>query len=181
MNNFFKLADGVDVTPLMAAIHAHPELWNQNPLRTTHPGTAHSQADDIWLRFNEMANDNLTVVDDLICYNYPAFRLLPQARPLIFGLMARVEGEHLGRCIITRLKPGACIAPHEDLGAPATFFERYHILLQSHPGAIFRAGNEQVQMRTGEVWWFDNSKEHEVINHSDDDRITLIVDIRVNK
>jgi hypothetical protein len=33
-------------------------------------------------------------------------------------------------------------------------------------------------MAPGEVWWFDNSKMHEVINNSADDRLTMIVDIR---
>jgi hypothetical protein len=181
MRNFLKIAEGLDVTPLMGAIHMQPELWNQNTLRTAHPGTAHAQADDIWLRFNEIADGGLSVIDDLLCRNYPAMDRLPQARQLIFGLMARVEGEQLGRVLITRLAPGACITPHEDQGAPATYYERFHILLQSKPGAIFRAGDEQVQMRSGECWWFDNTEEHEVINHSDDDRITLIIDIRTCK
>lgn len=181
MRSFLKIAEGLDVLPLMLAIHAQAELWNQNTLRTAHPGTAHAQADDIWLRFNEISGDGMSVIDDIMCRNYPALEQLPQARPLIFGLMARVEGEQLGRTLITRLKPGACITPHQDQGAPATYYERFHILLQSKPGAIFRAGDEQVQMRTGECWWFDNTQVHEVVNHSDDDRITMIIDIRTNK
>jgi len=31
---------------------------------------------------------------------------------------------------------------------------------------------------SGEVWWFDNTQEHEVMNNSADDRIVMIVDIR---
>lgn len=180
MNNFLKIAEGIDVTPVHIALKTKPHLWNQNTLRTAHPGTAHAQADDIWLRFNEIdsSGDALSVVNDVMCVNYPAFGEIPQARSLVYGLMARVEGEQLGRCIITRLKPGARITPHRDEGAPATFYDRFHILIQSKPGAIFRAGDEVVQMKTGEAWWFDNTQEHEVINNSDDDRITLIVDIR---
>lgn len=183
MKHFLKIFEGIDVLPLLAAIRMRDHLWNQNNLRTTHPGTAHSEADDIWLRFNELTKDgdNVHVVNDLQCINYPAFAELPQARPLIFGLMARVEGEQLGRCLITRLRPGARIAPHEDLGAPATFYERFHILLQCPPGAIFRTGDEVLQMHQGECWWFDNSVEHEIVNNGADDRITMIVDIRVSK
>jgi aspartyl/asparaginyl beta-hydroxylase (cupin superfamily) len=33
-------------------------------------------------------------------------------------------------------------------------------------------------MAAGEVWWFDNTVEHEVVNNSADDRIVLICDIR---
>ena len=38
-----------------------------------------------------------------------------------------------------------------------------------------------VNMLTGEIWWFNNQAEHEIINNSADDRIHLIVDIRVSK
>lgn len=179
MKNFLKIAEGLDVTPVMMALKARSHLWNQNDLRTRHQGTAHAQADDIWLRFNELKEDLSAVVDDIHCINYPAMGELPEARQLILGLMARVGCEQLGRSIITRLKPGACITPHEDQGAPATYYERFHITLHSRPGCVFRAGDEQVQMRTGEVWWFNNTIEHEVQNYSDDDRLTLIVDIKV--
>lgn len=178
MKNFLKIADGVDVVPLQVALAAKPFLWNEHTLRTSHPGSAHFEADDIWLRFNRLDEDKTKVVNDIICFDYPAMLHLPQARTLVYQLMARVEGEQLGRAIITRLRPGERITPHEDQGAPATWYERFHIAIHSLPGAIFRAGDETVQMKTGEVWWFDNTVEHEVINNGADDRITLIVDIR---
>lgn len=182
MRNFVKIADGVDVVPLLLAVARQPHLWNQNTLRTQHPGTAHAEVDDIWLRFNEIPDGQPELVADATeCINYPAFAALPQARPLIFGLMAKVEGERLGRCMITRLKPGGRILPHEDMGAPATYYERYHVVLLSEPGCVFAAGDEKVHMRTGEVYWFDNTQTHEVWNNSQEDRVHLIVDIRAGK
>ena len=59
-----------------------------------------------------------------------------------------------------------------------SYYKRYQVALQSLPGVVFRAGDEQVQFRTGDVWWFDNGKEHEVFNGSADDRLALIVDIK---
>lgn len=182
MQNFMRIATGVDVTPLMAAVQMRPHLWNQNPLRTQHPGTAHFEADDIWLRFNEIKpGKTARVVNDIQCHNYPAFADLPQARPLIYGLAARMEADQIGRCMITKLKPGAKILPHADAGAPATFYERFHVVLMGNPGVDFRCGDETVQMRTGELWWFDNTKEHEVLNFSNEDRVHLIVDLRISK
>lgn len=181
MKNFLKVADGIDVLPLLMALKSHPELWDQNTLRTTHPGTPHTQVSDIWLRFNDLQAGVNAVADEHDSVNYPAFFVLPQARPLIFGLMARVEGERLGRCLITKLPPGGRIEPHEDGGSHAAYFERFHIVLQSQPGNAFRCGDETIGMRPGEVWWFDNAVEHEVINNSSDDRIHLIVDIRTTK
>jgi hypothetical protein len=180
MNNFYKCAQGVDVVPLMMALKANAYLWNQNTLRTNHPETAHGQVNDIWLRFNDVSNAE-TVVDDRESINYPAFFVLPQAQELIFALMARVRGERLGRCLITNLPVGCVIDAHVDGGAPAEYYERYHIVLHSGKGVMFRCGDETVNMQTGDIWWFNNQLEHEVINNSADDRIHLIVDIRVSK
>ena len=118
------------------------------------------------------------IVDAHESVNYPAMSELPAVRQIVFGLMRQVEGERLGRVLITRLAPGACIYPHADGGDHAAYYKRYQIALQSLPGVMFRAGEETVNMHTGEVWWFDNSIDHEVVNNSADDRISLIVDIK---
>lgn len=175
---FFQKIGDVDILPLLHAIQRQPELWNENNLRTTHPQSPHIQAEDIWLRFNQVKSNVTDAIDDTVCINYPAWYRLPQARQIIFDLMRRVEGEQLGRCLITKLSPGKQILPHEDGGAPAEWYDRYHVMLQNTPGSIFRCADEAVFMRPGEVWWFDNCKEHEVINNGSDDRITMIVDIR---
>lgn len=181
MKNFYRLDQGINVSAAVAQIMTHPELWNQNTLRTTYPNGPHSEVDDIWMRFNVIDPDNPYVaIDDVEAVNYPAWSILTQARALVMSLMAHVQGERLGRVIITRLKPGGHITPHPDMGAPAEYYKRFHIVLQGLPGSIFRAGDEQVSMQTGECWWFDNSQVHEVLNNSADDRLHVIVDIRVS-
>lgn len=179
MRNFFRVCQGLQINQLMTALARQPELWNQQTLRTNHPQTAHGEVDDIWLRFQDISKLDLTaVVDEHESINYPAMALLPQARDIIFPLMALVQGERLGRVLITRLAPGKRIAPHVDGGTHAAYYDRYHVALQVHPGVLFRCGDETPAMQTGDVWWFDNSKEHEVVNNSAEDRITLIIDIR---
>jgi hypothetical protein len=177
MRHFVKIAENVDVLPVMAALGANGALWDRFPLRTQHPGTAHAQVSDILVLFNDIEHTT-GVVNDREVIAFPAWRVMPQLRPIIFDLMRRVEGVRLGRVIITRLPPGKTITPHVDGGAPAEYFTRYQIALQSLPGVLFRIGEETVNFRTGEVWQIDNQTEHEVINHSADDRIALIVDIR---
>ena len=54
MRYFQKLAEGIDVIPILAALSRQPELWDQETLRTTHPETPHSQVSDIWIRFNDL-------------------------------------------------------------------------------------------------------------------------------
>lgn len=181
MKNFQLIASGVDTLPLLHAVQLQPELWNVHKLRTAHPLSPHQQAEDIWIRFNPIPERVEDVVNDKDCINYPAFYSLPQVRPILFDLMRRVEGEQLGRVLITKLAPGREITPHEDGGAPATFYDRYHCILQNLPGSIFNCGDETVTMRAGDLWWFNNEMTHSVVNNSADDRLTLICDIRVCK
>lgn len=179
MQNFLRIHSNANVMPLMAAIIRQPELWNQNKLRTTYEGTVHAEADDIWLRFNDVNNASANeIMDGHESIDYPAFASLPQARPLVFDLMRIVEGKRLGRVLITKLTPGKKIYPHEDSGDHASYYERYHIILQNSPGSVFRCGDEVICMKTGDVYWFNNAIEHEVINNSSDDRVTMIVDIK---
>lgn len=183
MRYFQKLAENIDIIPVLAALSRQPELWDQETLRTTHPGTPHAQVNDIWIRFNDLAEwkrtgDPASVIDQHESIWYPAAAKLPQLRPLLFGVMQRVEAERLGRVIITRLAPGGSIAPHEDSGDHAAYYTRYHLMLQNYPGSTFLCGGEEVYMRPGELWFFRNEVTHSVVNNSTDDRITLIIDVR---
>lgn len=193
MRNFYRIANNMDVVPLMMAINDQSGLWNQYTLRTQAPETPHREIDDIWLRMNDLekclqAKETDGFFDHRESINYPAWEKLPQARDLIMALMTRIQGERLGRCFISRMAPGKCIYPHKDIGDDLSvyydnepYYSRFHIVLQGLPGSIFKAGDEQVCMQTGEVWWFDGSQEHEVINNSKDDRIHIVCDIRVTK
>ncbi len=175
MRGFLKIAENVDMMPVQHALAINDYLWNQNTLRTFHEYTAHGEADDIWLMFNDTSGE---VVNDIQTIPYPAWDVLKPLRAMVLDLMRRVDGVQLGRVIVTRLKPGACITPHVDSGAPVEFYARYQIAIQSLPGAVFRIEDEAVQFKTGEVWMIDNSREHSVVNNSADDRIVCICDIR---
>lgn len=182
MRNFYRIAQNTDIMPLLHAINRQPELWNKNTLRTTHPDSPHTEVEDIWMRFNDLkpyqeTGEAAKLLDEHESVCYPAWFKLPQAHSIIFDLMRRVEGIRLGRVLITRLAPGKKIAPHVDGGSHAEYFERYHCILQNKPGSIFRAGNEVLCMNPGDVYWFNNAADHEVVNNSDDDRLTLIIDI----
>ena len=54
MLHFRRLAVGVDVVPVLAALSRQTELWDQETLRTTHPETPHGAVSDIWIRFNDL-------------------------------------------------------------------------------------------------------------------------------
>lgn len=177
MRHFLHLAHSIDTMPVLAALAAQPHLWNADDIRTRYPESPHHEADDILLFFNAVGDSPLAVVDDIQTHPMAAWSRLP-VKDMVLNLMRAVGGVQLGRAIISRLAPGASITPHVDEGAPATFYQRHQIMLQCLPGVVFRTGDEKVQMKTGDAWWFDNRVEHEVVNNSADDRIALIVDIR---
>lgn len=191
MQNFQLIAKGLDPWPLLHSLQTQPELWNSSAVRK-HWQSVHKDVDDIMLRYNAWSesDDYLDkVCSSLVMVDYPAWYKLPPAQVFVYFLLQKVGGLHLGRVMISRLKPGGIIPPHSDrIDAaeaafpdrvpPATYFERYHVCLQSGPGSIFMCEEEQVTMLPGEVWWFNNQLIHGVVNNSADDRIHLIIDIR---
>lgn len=178
MKNFLKLTSNVDVLPIMIELQRNPDLWDENTLRTKHPGTAHAEVSDVWVWFNKVPELFNEVVDDKDVISYRAWKELPSLRPLIFALMSQVQAVRLGRVIITKLPPGKTIIPHVDGGAPATYYQRYQIALQCLPGNKFIIGNEEVSFKTGEIWQINNREIHSVVNNSADDRIVIIADMR---
>lgn len=174
MRNFHKLSGGIVVGPLMATIARHSELWNNDDLRTALPESPHAQASDMILRFGRPDINDLYPADDR-----PSMALLG-AKQTALQVMGLVGGSELGRVLVTRLEPGKRILPHVDEGAYSERFDRYHVSLQSLPGNVFRCGDEQVSPETGDLYWFNNNIEHEIVNNSNDSRITLIIDVRID-
>ena len=172
------LASNLDVGRILNEILRRPDLWDENNLRTTHPGTAHSQVSDIWVWFNKLPKDESEVINDKEVIPYRAWKQIPALRNVIFALMRQVDAVRLGRVIITRLPPGKEITPHVDGGAPAEYYSRSHLAIQCLPGNIFQMEEEKVSFQTGQIWWIDNKKLHSVVNNSSDDRIVCIIDLR---
>lgn len=192
MRNFLKIAQGLDPWPLLHALATQPELWNQYKVRAAHQESVHLAIDDIILRYNpyNTGEDFLErVCSEIHCVDYPAWAKLPPAQVFVYGMLAKVMGLHLGRVMISRVKPGEEIPLHSDRIEPAEqawpgkippaqYYERYHVVLQSQPGVVFECGGEACYMAPGEAWWFNNQLPHRVINNSPEDRLHLIMDIR---
>lgn len=189
MNHFQMIGSGIDVTPLLLAIRRRPELWKEDTYLRDYPQGPFGEIESVMLRFpsksvhetEEELQKHLSTFDQHENIDRPAYKTLPEARPLVMNLMHYVGGERLGRVMINKIKPGGRIYPHADTPAHAEYYSRFHIVLESHPGVIFRCEEEQVYMPTGSIWWFNNKLEHEVINNSAGDRIHMIVDIRTSR
>lgn len=181
MRNFLRLAEGVDVQPMLLALYRQPQLWNQITFRTDWPDSPHREVSDILLRVQRRDG---TCTDRRECIDYPAYAAFPQVRRFVAALMAQVEGERLGRVLFTCLPPGRKIYPHEDIGPTAIhydtepYYSRFHLCLQAAAESVFCCGDEVCHMAPGEVYWFNNALTHWVENGSDTlNRLHLIVDI----
>lgn len=171
---------------MQAELNAHPALWNQNPYRKIVKDSPHAAMTDIWLRYrplNELTTPAAYREPHLPVW-YPAADVLPSVKPILFGLMAHVDGEMLCGVLITRIPPGAGIDLHADDGWHVDYTEKFYLSVQSAPGARFccetEEGSECIEPKTGEIWLFDNRKPHCVRNDSPVDRITLIACIRTS-
>lgn len=183
MRNFLKIASGVDVMPLLLEIHRQPSLWDQNVARLMERGP-HRETHDIWIRYkdeteNKATGDYRNFADSHDPVWYPAYYALPSARPLIFSLMSRVEGERLGGILIYSVPPGKRIYPHVDKGWVVDYYERFNVCLQSNAQALFcYADGEPMIAQAGDIHCFANNVSHWVENEGDSDHIVMTVCIR---
>lgn len=186
------MATGVDVRTLVLALKrldkSH-DVWKADTYLRDYPQGPFGDTESVILRFpprtvlqtEQDLKDYTKNVDQHENVDQPIFKDIPEARPIIFNLMGAIQGERLGRCMINKLRPGGRIYAHADTPVHAEYWDRFHVVLQAQPGSNFRCGDETIYMEVGEVWWFNNKIEHEVINNSADDRIHLIIDIRTSK
>lgn len=87
----------------------------------------------------------------------------------------------LSRAKIVSLPAGKRVYPHIDRGDYYRVRDRYHFVLKSTAGSWLKAGDEEIRMRAGEVWRFDNKQVHEAFNDGDEDRIHMIFDLLPRK
>lgn len=181
--------DGIclPVGDALRQIADNPGLWDQHTLRTeAYPdGNPHDRVHDIWVRYRDYADlDRANPAKFLESHHsvwYPAYGKLPALGNLIFPLMTAVRGEQLGGVLITRIPPGCSVGKHKDLGWHAGYYNRkFAVMLKSDHKQAFCFDGERMLTDPGEIFEFDNSREHWVENNSDQDRMTMIVCIHTS-
>lgn len=177
MRHFQKLATGIAVNDLLLQVLRHSSLWDAEHIaahwKKHHPDI---EVSEILVRYP--AGDE---IDEIQCEWQPCSSLLSSARDLALKVMSVVRGEQLGRVVLTRLAPGKVIFPHADIvGNYSKFYTRFHVPIKSSEGVIFICASERISMLSGELYWFDHASTHSVENRSQDDRINLIIDVRLS-
>lgn len=172
----------VDISLLLNQLEAHPQLWNQYTERRDANGSPHTQMSDIWIRFRD--KKELTSPDKYREMHmpvwYPAADKLTEVKRIALDMMAYFRAEQLGGILITKIPPKGEIKPHDDRGGwHAEYYNtKIYIPLKSNSACINTCEGDEVNMKAGEVWQFDNLKTHAVYNHGDSERMTLIICMR---
>ena len=190
MKYFNKIAFGINMLPLAIALRRQPELWGRYPNRCV-GDSPHRETEDIWIRYADIRK-TIDAVGPIAGESesnkehhpvwWPAYRLLPQIRPILFGLMSLVEGEELGTVILIRVPAGKQIYPHVDDGWSANYYAKYFIAVENQPGATFNfPDGERIAAEPGDVHWFTNRVPHNVTNPTATDQILLIATIRSDR
>jgi len=100
----------------------------------------------------------------------------PVARAFLEDVSVQLDAD-LSRAKIVCLPAGKKVYPHIDRGEYYRLRGRYHFVLKSSTGSWLKAGEEEVRMAEGELWWFDNNALHEAFNDGQEDRIHIIFDL----
>lgn len=173
-----RIASGFEVEELVEQLSA-PGVWNRHPVRLYGP---HSKLSDVWVRYNAWENYDpakpAAFNEPHEAVWYPVIHDIPAVIPLVFDVMRDVEGERLGGILITRIPPHEICKPHKDTGWHATYYEKFAIQLQSNEHQAFCFEDKELYSKPGDLYTFDNSRLHWVVNNSDEDRMTLIICIR---
>jgi len=171
---FRRLKFDLDLRPIANEIAAQPEAWFQQTGRQR----VRVQAAALAIPLRGLRKSKMVGIDrrDVQESRYTTLsRSFPAARAFIEAFAEEVGGR-LARAKIVNLPPGGRVLPHVDRGTYYAVRDRYHLVIES-AGCGMSAGDEQVVMRPGELWWFDNKAEHAAWNDTSEPRIHLIFDV----
>ena len=180
MKHFKLIESGIDTEPFIRELEANHECWDMDSGRSeTKPAQRETKAIPIRCSEKTSVLDSMALQSKPIAYRglpTPMSERFPVADEFIEQLVKRMKGS-FGRSVITQLRPGGTIHPHIDDRLYWLIRDRYHLVIKSKTGSHFRAGDEEVRMKEGELWWFDPTVTHSVHNDSDEWRIHIVADI----
>ena len=184
MKHCAKIAEGIDVAPTLSQLAERPDLWGSKTERMDVADSPHKQTEDIWLRFRP--EEELTAQEKYgephFAAFWPAWYALPGVHPIVFDVMAMVQAVYLGGILMTRIPPGKAVLPHIDYGWHPTFNNtKADVIFKANERCINHFPGEAVIMRPGDVWLFNNQVTHSVENNGDEERIAMVITMRVER
>jgi hypothetical protein len=168
------------VSLLLTELKKHPEIWDLYKERASSYGP-HTKISDIWVRYNDRKN----LTEDWFSFHnkhesvwYPEADKIPSVKVITQQVYDYVGGKELGGILITKVPPGEMVDPHIDDGWHPRYYEKFAVQIMGNSKQMFCFEDTQLVTYPGQLYTFDNSKVHWVLNGSTEDRITLIICIK---
>lgn len=176
MQYFRQLKHGVDPAPFLSELQGVEGIWGEQTGRQD-AVTVQREALAIPLRGMVKSAQGDRARRDVheSRWTTGSYRL-PRFQEFLKQVAAEEESV-IGRAKIVCLPAGRQVYPHTDRGEYYKVRNRYHYVLKSSLGSSLKAGDEEVRMQEGELWWFDNKAVHEAKNEGEEDRVHLIFDL----
>lgn len=173
MNNYTFLSK-TDVIDLKNKIKELPnEIWDEHTLRQTlFEPHRHTQTLEIIWDIESLQNNKIGKIHSNY-YKLNMESFLDKLKPIYETIYGK---GYFVRVLLVKLKSNTSIAPHIDNGDSLVNCKRTHIPIITNDLITFTIGGETKQLKEGEIWEIDNTKEHSVNNSSNENRIHLIVD-----
>lgn len=173
MNNYTFLSK-TDVIDLKNKIKELPnEIWDEHTLRQTlFEPHRHTQTLEIIWDIESLQNNKIGKIHSNY-YKLDMESFLDKLKPIYETIYGK---GYFVRVLLVKLKSNTSIAPHIDNGESLVNCKRTHIPIITNDLVTFTIGGETKQLKEGEIWEIDNTKEHSVDNSSNENRIHLIVD-----
>lgn len=170
----FKFLGTIDPQPLIEAIGKIDEAdWGADTFRQTVYKGIHHATQAI----------NLIYDTDFRHFNgtkhkyYHELNMEELLKPLMVVLEKAYGPGYLARAVFVKLYAGKNVERHIDVGGSYALSHRVHVsLIGETDKIIYNVRDEDKTFNIGEVWELNDMVEHEVRNHSDKDRVNLILD-----
>lgn len=170
----YLVASGFDVAPLRAVLRDE-KLWDWNKARTENPASPHHGCSDIWARYAAPSEYGINGPHTSVWYEQFGEAFLNPIKSLAADIMEMVGADQLGGVLVTRIPPGGSVKPHKDSGWHAEHYsEKFGLSIEANDRQAFCFDTCNLITKPGDLFYFDNSRTHWVINNSTSDRITAI-------
>jgi hypothetical protein len=174
----FNFIGSYDVSNINKIVEIFSNEWTLNTSRQSMFDKTHKYTNTYFLR---ALDSSWQPNQELKCFPIATnIKLLTEVDKIIKDL----EEYHDGKCgvaMIVKLFSDNNILPHSDNSPYLSAARRHHIPLKTNKDVIFFVGDEKMHLGVGECWEINNNKIHAVTNHSEEDRIHLMIDIIPNR
>lgn len=153
-----------------------PEDWDFNNYRQTTGNMQHTKSIPIMHTAMCVTGENTMAAIDSIRPEPMYEKFIPVIQPVLDLLKEHYSFDKYA-AFLAYLKPQSVIGMHPDVGYFLTKCHRIHVPLLTNPKVAYVIEDKEYYWERGNVYEFDNTRLHGVVNNSDSPRVHLVVNL----